>query len=347
MNRLLLLLACLASVPGQLKVAIGPVNPRTEVLTSVDALPPHITGTFRDPVGFGQSRAGQYYVFDRRAQAVYAVDRNRSQATRIVQVGPERGRLYEPTAFALEPDGTFVVVDGSGGRPRLQRFSERGALLNGFTLSVPSGPRLVVGGALLGGIGSVQYVGDSIIVSQPESGSLFTEYSWDGRLRRAFGTLRETGHETDRVVHLALNRGIPLVDPTGGFSFVFQSGVPTFRKYDADGRLVFERHIEGREIDGELRDQPRAWPTRQAAGGIEVPVVMPLVRTAAIDPKGNLWVALAATPILYVYAPDGEKIRTVQLRAAGPLAVASLFFAASQMLVAPGCYMFDVGLTQG
>jgi hypothetical protein len=43
---------------------------------------------------------------------------------------------------------------------------------------------------------------------------------------------------------------------------------------------------------------------------------------AAIDANGNLWVALAATPGLYVYAPDGEKIRAVQLRAAGPLSAA-------------------------
>ena len=37
--------------------------------------------------------------------------------------------------------------------------------------------------------------------------------------------------------------------PRGGFYFVFQAGVPMFRKYDGGGRLVFERHIEGVELD--------------------------------------------------------------------------------------------------
>ena len=42
---------------------------------------------------------------------------------------------------------------------------------------------------------------------------------------------------------------MPLVDPTGGFFFVFQTGEPVFQKYDAAGELVFERRIAGREID--------------------------------------------------------------------------------------------------
>ena len=43
---------------------------------------------------------------------------------------------------------------------------------------------------------------------------------------RSIGNLRRTGHEDDAEVHLALNSGIPLVDPTGGFYFVFQTGEP-------------------------------------------------------------------------------------------------------------------------
>ena len=42
-------------------------------------------------------------------------------------------------------------------------------------------------------------------------------------LQKGFGSLRATGQEDDREVHLALNSGIPLADPTGGFFFVFQA----------------------------------------------------------------------------------------------------------------------------
>jgi hypothetical protein len=326
----------------QATIDTGPPT-RARVVTSVDALPAHIATAFGEPAAFVQSPSGQYLVFDGRGQAVYAIDAARTTATKIVQVGEERGRIIRPTAFAAGPAGSFVVADqpGSGGT-RVQRFADRGYLLNGFTLPASPGPQLVINGFVVGGIGSLQYTGDSIFLSQPNSGSLITEYSWDGRVRRAFGRLRTTGQESDRAVHLALNSGLPLVDPAGGFYFVFQAGVPVFRKYDATGELLFERHIEGRELDETLRTQPSVWPQRLSQGGGEWPAVRAVVRTAAVDPHGDLWVALA-DGVIYLYSSDGEKIGVVQLRAAGPLAPTSLFFAsASRLMVTPGCYIFDV-----
>ena len=38
---------------------------------------------------------------------------------------------------------------------------------------------------------------------------------------------------------------------------------PVFRKYDRAGRLLFERHIEGREIDDFVAAQPTAWKTNR------------------------------------------------------------------------------------
>ena len=104
---------------------------------------------------------------------------------------------------------------------------------------------MLLGNSVLNGIGSLQYTGTSILLSQPETGALITEYSLQGSVNRPIGSLRQTGHEDDREVHLALNSGIPLVDPSGGFFFVFQAGEPAFRKYDRDGTLIFERRIAG------------------------------------------------------------------------------------------------------
>jgi hypothetical protein len=43
----------------------------------------------------------------------------------------------------------------------------------------------------------------------------------------------------------------------------------------------------------------------------------------------------------YVYDGNGEKRRTIQFRAAGPIAPTSLFFAPDgRLLVTPGCYEF-------
>ena len=175
----------------------------------------------------------------------------------------------------------------------------------------------------------------------PESGALVTELDLDGHPIRQTGNLRPTGHEADRDVHLAMNTGLPVIDPTGGFFFVFQTGVPLFRKYDAAGALVFERHIEGVEIDGIVQTLPSVWPRREIGGDV-LPIVFPLIRTAAVDATGQLWVALTL-PFTYVYDTRGDKIQTVQFRGAGVLSPTSLFFASpDRLLVTPGCYEFKV-----
>jgi hypothetical protein len=156
---------------------------------------------------------------------------------------------------------------------------------------------------------------------------------------RSIGQLRKTGHEGDRDLHLALNSGIPIADRNGGFYFVFSAGQPMFRKYDSRGELQFERVIQGREIDPVVAAIPDRWP-RRAAG--ELPLVAPVVRTAAVDESGRLWVSFVQ-PITYVYDVNGEKIRTVQFRGAGIIAPSSLSFTGDgRLLATPGCYEFLV-----
>ncbi|MNC86697.1 hypothetical protein D3C83_23710 [compost metagenome] len=135
---------------------------------------------------------------------------------------------------------------------------------------------------------------------------------------------------------------MPLVDPTGGFYYVFITGTPMFRKYDADGRLAFERYIQGRELDDYLAAQPNRWPRRRVEDR-EVPFVTPVIRAAAVDPRGRLWISLGV-PYTYVYDLQGDKVRTVQFQAAGGVSPASLSFTpGGRLLVTPGCYEFDPG----
>ncbi len=312
-----------------------------DVLRSAGAVPPHIAGRFREPTGFQQSASGQYFVFDRRSHVVFGVDDQQSSAWEIVHIGGESGRIIAPTAFAVEPNGTFVVADAPNGRERIQIFTPAGFRIGGFLLPGRLRPRVVFNSFVLNGIGSLQYTGTSILMSQPETGALVTEYTLSGGANRTFGQLRPTGHEADHELHLALNSGIPLVDPAGGFFFVFQTGHPVFQKYDADGRLLFERHIQGREIDAALSRMPTTWPKRRTEDG-EIPVVQPTIRTAAVDRQGNLWISFVV-PYTYVYDKDGDKIRTVQFRGAGIMAPNSLFFGKKdRVLVTPGLYEFPI-----
>ena len=318
--------------------AVGAIKP--EVLRSAGAVPAHVAGRFREPIGFQQSASGQYFVFDRRSHAVFGLDEQQDSSWEIIQIGAEAGRIIDPTAFAVEPNGTFVVADAPNGRERIQIFSPAGFRIGGFMLPGRMRPRVVFESFVLNGIGSLQYTGTSILMSQPETGGLITEYGLAGTPTRTFGQLRHTGHEDDREVHLALNSGIPLVDPTGGFFFVFQTGEPVFQKYDRAGRLQFERRVVGREIDDVIAKLPTTWPTRKTAEG-EMPLVQPTVRTAAVDRRGRLWISFVE-PYTYVYDVDGDKIRTLQFRAAGIVSPNSLFFGKNdRLLITPGLFEFS------
>jgi len=330
-----------------LLLASALLGPRTEtvlaveVLRSVGGLPPHIVGLFEEPLGFQQTPGGPYYVFDRRGHTVYAVDADRKSARKLIEIGQELGRILQPRGFDTSATGSFVVADAPRGVERVQIFGAGGTRLGGFTLPARQRTAAITFGPLLiNGIASIQYSGTNLLISHPESGALFTEYSPSGFALRSIGRLRDTGHEQDRDLHLALNVGLPVIDPTGGFFYVFLGGRPMFRKYDSNGRLLFERHVEGTELDDYLASLPTRWPTRRIEDR-ELPLVPPAIRAAAVDPRGQLWISLSQ-PYTYVYDAHGDKVRTVQFSAAGTINPTSLFFTRDgRLLVTPGCYEFD------
>src|SRR5258708_1930294 len=308
-----------------------------DVIRSSNAVPAHVAGRFREVAGFQQSASGQYFVFDRRGHRVYGLDDQQSSSWEIIQIGAESGRIIDPTAFAVAADGTFVVADVPDKRERIQIFRPAGLRIGGFMMRGSVKDRVILGNSVLNGIGSLQYTGPSILLSQPETGGLIAEYTLQGGVNRLIGTLRRTGHEDDPEVHLALNSGIPLVDPTGGFFFVFETGEPMFQKYDGGGHLIVERRIVGPEIDRALAEQPTTWPKRKTSEG-ELPLVTPFIRAAAVDPTGKLWISFVV-PYTYVYDRDGDKIRAVEFHAAGPTAPNSLFFGRrGRTLTTPGLF---------
>lgn len=324
-----------AVLAGQPAVRVSPGT--VEVLKSVAALPPHVSGLFREPIGFQRTAIGDYFVFDRRGHTVYSVDASGNTPRKLVQIGAEEGRVIEPSAFDVALNGSFAVADAPNGRERVQIFDAGGLRTGGFILPGRGANRVVLGTMSLNGVGTLSFDGRRLLMSHTETGWLITEYALDGTPLRSIGQLRKTGHESDRDLHLALNSGIPIADPTGGFYFVFMAGTPAFRKYDDKGELIYERVIQGREIDPLVEAIPDRWP-RRAAG--ELPLVAPTVRTAAVDRSGRLWVSFVV-PYTYVFDAMGEKVRTVQFRAAGIVSPSSLWFSEQgRVLVTPGCYEF-------
>lgn len=327
------------AIVGALAASPFAARPTIEILRASGGIPAHITATFRDATSFVETTTGESLVLDAGTHTVFAVDKTRTAARAILTIGPETGRLFLPRSLSLSPDDLFAVADAPNNVDRIQYFSASGTRVGGFYLPDRlAGPRMTVGGLMLRGLGAMTFAGKTFFVHVPGRGALVSEIDTEGATVRQFGTPRDTGHESDAALHALLNIGIPLVDPTGGFYFVFQTGTPMFRKYDANGALVFERHIEGLELDDQVRTLPTVWRARNPGDDRE-PIAIPLVRAAAVDRQGRLWISLIA-PYTYVYE-HGDKVRTVQFEAAGIIAPKSLFFAsADRLLVTPGCYEF-------
>lgn len=314
--------------------------PHVESLQAVTALPAHLAGRFQEPAAFQQDETGRYYVFDRRAHTVYSVDAAMTDAQALVRIGQEEGHVLLPTAFDVVGPGEFAVADTPGTQDRVQIFSTASGRIAGFSLLSRSDPFVQFEGRALNGVGSLRATREhTLLLNLPQTGSLITEYDRFGHVQRSFGRLRDTGHQDDDLLHWALNSGLPVPLPDGGAYFVFQTGEPRFRRYDAKGTLVFDRAIQGRELDEWLQAQPTTWPRRTSANGRDIPVVRPLVRAAAADREGRLWVSFTL-PYSYVYE-EGEKVRTVQFRSAGMISPTSLYFGSDgRLLVTPGCYIF-------
>jgi hypothetical protein len=310
-----------------------------EVLRPAGALPAEIASTLLDPIACVETSAGEALVLDRGASAVYAIDAARKNVRPLLQAGFDERGLMTPGALALGPDDMFAVADAVRGVERIQYFTAQGTRVGGFYL--PDRPRLrvTVNGVPINGIGSLQFASRSFFVNMPSRGRLVSELNVDGQTLRQFGLPRSTGQAPDPDLDAVLNVGVPLINPGGGFYFVFQTGRPLFRKYDASGELLFERHIEGPELDAAILALPTEWRPR-APDEDRTPIANALVRTAAVDRLGRLWIALNA-PVTYVYDAQGNKVRTVQFDAAGPLLTRSLFFAdRGRVLVTPKCYEF-------
>ena len=263
-----------------------PTVPGVETLRAVGGLPPEICNVFREPLAFQQTRIGHLLRL-RSPRACGLQRRSRARGSRkIVEIGGEGGRLLEPTAFDVAPDGTFAVADAPRGQERLQVFDSAGNWIAGFFLPGRAKTRISVGGLAMGGVSTLAFLGSGIALNQPETGSLITEYGLSGTPVRSIGMLRATGHESDRQLHLAMNTGIPLPHPAGGYYFVFLAGSPRLPSLRRRGALLFERVMQGRELDPVLEQMPKKWP-RRTIDGAELPLVVPTVRTAAVDPQAN------------------------------------------------------------
>ncbi|MEX2271727.1 MAG: hypothetical protein WD690_09665 [Vicinamibacterales bacterium] len=344
MNALLasLLVAIGALVASSAASSAHQIESRAQRLVAARALPPHVAGRFRELANLQEGPDGSYYAFDRRSHTVHRIDAAWTSATLIVDIGQKPGEILQPSAFDSAGE-MFAVSDAPFGMDRIQVFFRDATAMGAFQPQVRSLPRITMGSTVMNGAGSLELTRDSVLLSEPDTGWLVSEYGLDGKPLRHFGRLRSTGHENDNDVHIGLNTGIPVAAGDGAVWFVFQAGVPMLRKYNRAGELIFERHIEGVELDPVIRVLPSRWP-RKRTGGVdrELPLIIPNVQAAAVAPDGSLWIGLSL-PYVYVFDAAGDKTRVVSLHGAGMIRATSLAFSRKgRLIVTPGGYEFDV-----
>ena len=110
-------------------------------------------------------------------------------------------------------------------------FTPAGFRIGGFLLPGRLRARVVLDGLALNGIDRSSTRERQSCSRNPTRARSSRTFAGGKAIRRR--SLRRTGHEDDPPLHIALNSGLPVIDPHGGFFFVFQTGEPAFRKYDA------------------------------------------------------------------------------------------------------------------
>lgn len=250
------------------------------------------------------SHQGLYVVSERTRNSVLVIDGQSSVRKVIGGIGSGPGRLFRPGQLDVASDGVIYVQDG--GNDRIQSFDFEGRFLGGFQTTQYMG--------FAAGAGGEVYLG------QPERGALVTVYSREGRVLRSFGKTKRLSEvygaeyaARDEQFRDAINRVRLTVDEDGSILVSFALA-PILQKYTRQGELVFERQLEGPELDA-LKQEVLA----DAGGGHLVmsldgfPERLMSLEAVAL-PGGEINVVLIDGSI-YVADAEGRKVGIIRPRA--------------------------------
>ena len=254
------------------------------------------------------------------------------------------GCSIRPPSISIRPTAASSSPTRRCGDRASRLFTADGRRLAGFTLAEREKPRL-----LLDNDRAERHRLDSVHGRPHPHQSAGDRQRWcpswscTAHPMRTFGQLRPTGQKADENVHLALNAGLPLADPTGGYYFVFSAGDPDVPEVRREGhapvRAPHRRPGSGRlpADDADAMADAADRGRRRAAGGA------PGGQDRRRGPRGAAVdrADVARSPTSTTAA--GDKVRTVQFRGASLLSPNSLFFTKDgRVLVTPGCYEFRI-----
>lgn len=237
----------------------------------------------------------KYFLTDIEGNRLLVINRNMEVERNFGRIGSGPGRLFHPGYLDVGGDGTVFVEDG--GNERIVKFDQSGHYTGEFRVNAFQGMAV-----------DTQ---DHLYLGQPEEGSLITVYSSAGTRLRSFGQLKkyseiygESFHDKDSSYNVALNR-VRLATDKDGYLYVSFMITPLIQKYAPDGTLMFERRLEGPEIDRLMDAIQKRRYIATKSDGVDVRII---ALDPVIDPaNGNIMVPLVDGSI-YVTDREGNKV---------------------------------------
>lgn len=282
---------------------ISALHPEAEVAAEPPKKPPNTSGVIYEQVFKNipftaydlASYHGKYFLTDIDGNRILIVNERMELERDFGRIGSGPGRLFHPGYLDVGPDGTVFVEDS--GNERIVKFDQGGNYLG--ELRLPAHLGLAVGAQ------NELYLGD------PYEGHLVSVYSSSGQKLRSFGQLKKYSDvygpafsDKDAPYTIAFNRVRLSTDKEGNVYVSFML-TPLIQKYRPDGTLLFERRLEGSEID-QLMDaiqKTKYISTRGDGADARIVALDPVIDPA----NGNLMVPLVDGSI-YVADREGKKI---------------------------------------
>ena len=242
---------------------------------------------------------GKYFLTDIDGNRLFVVNSKMEVEREFGRIGSAPGRLFHPGYLDIGGDGTVFVEDG--GNERIVKFDEKGQYAGEFRVNAFQGMAVDTQNQL--------YLG------QPEEGKLITVYSSTGTKLRSFGQLKkyseiygDANRDKDVTYKTALNRVRLATDKDGNLYVSFMI-VPLIQKYSPDGTLVFERRLEGPEIDHLMEAIHKRRYIATKVDGVDVRII---ALDPVIDPaNGSILVPLVDGSI-YVADREGNKLNLLR-----------------------------------
>lgn len=244
------------------------------------------------------SYAGEYYVSDFRGNRIVVLDEYLNVRRGIGRIGSGPGQLIHPANIRVTNGGIIYVVDS--GNDRIQQFDTDGHYVREFRTTLFEGFGLNSRG--------------EVFLNQPEQGFLVTVYSPFGRKLRSLGKLKtfssvygQQFQQKDDPYKIAINRVRLSVDDEDNVYVSFMLA-PLIQKYSPDGTLLFEKRLEGPEIENLTRVLVTDTPDKYisfAYDGLEERVI---VLDPVVDVSGKRIYIILADGSVYVADWEGNKL---------------------------------------